>query len=239
MVRLESWPEKKRLQSLAAFFGHIEVSFVVLDRGRLEIRWFAGPREVPLCGHCALAATSALLPLMEDGDLLETANLPGRLWLARRGNQPYIVFRSVPLIEIPASTFQLGVNVIQAFDAGRDYLLVLEDEETLKRFDPEKAGVARLEKIGCIVSSSCRSGAAAFRFFAPRAGIKEDRASGSVVPALMEYWAKGKAGEHVFNQESGYGIKIRASWMEGKVALSGEVLHFARGIISQPLLESL
>jgi predicted PhzF superfamily epimerase YddE/YHI9 len=122
---------------------------------------------------------------------------------------------------------------VQAFDAGRDYLLILEDEETLKCFDPKQAGLERLAKIGCIISSPCKSGTASFRFFAPRVGIQEDRASGSVVPALMEYWASGEPGDHVFSQESGHGIKIRARWLDERVALTGEVLEFARGKISE------
>lgn len=239
VVRLDSWPEKTQLGAIARFLGTTETTFVVLKHNRLEIRWFAGAREVPLCGHCALAASSVLLPVLREGELLEVANLPSRLWLSRQGEEPYVVFRAVPLIEIPAGTVQIGVKLVKAFDAGRDYLLIVEDERALKNFDPKKAGLERLEKIGCILSSGCKSGRAAFRFFAPRAGIEEDRASGSVVPALMEYWAREQAGEQVFSQESGHGIKIRARWLGEKIALTGEVLQFARGTISSAVLEKI
>ncbi|HEX7288644.1 MAG TPA: PhzF family phenazine biosynthesis protein [Candidatus Angelobacter sp.] len=239
VVRLDSWPEKTRLGAIAGFLGTTETTFVVLKHRRLEIRWFAGSREVPLCGHCALAASSVLLPTLKDGELLEVANLPGRLWLSRQGVEPYIVFRDVPLIEIPAETVQVGVKLLKAFDAGRDYLLIVEDEQALKDFDPKQAGLERLEKIGCILSSRCTSGRAAFRFFAPRAGIEEDRASGSVVPALMEYWAREQPGEQIFSQESGHGIKIRTRWLGDKIAVTGEVLQFARGTISSAALEKI
>jgi predicted PhzF superfamily epimerase YddE/YHI9 len=238
IVRLESWPEKKKLQSLAGFLGNTETTFFVLKADRIEIRWFAGNHEVPLCGHCALAVSSVLQPLLKDGELREVANLRGRLWLSRKGNKPYIVFRKACLREVPAERFQVGITVQKGFDTGRDYLLILKDEQGVKDFDPGKAGIDRLDKIGCIISSSCTSATAAFRFFAPRAGIQEDRASGSVVPALMEYWAREKPGEHIFNQESRHGVQIRAQWLDGKVALSGEVLRFARGKIAPQWLEN-
>jgi predicted PhzF superfamily epimerase YddE/YHI9 len=237
VIRLNSWPEKKQLEALAGFIGDTETSFVVLKGNRLEVRWFAGKREVPLCGHCALAVNSVLLPLLKDGELLEVANLSGRLWLSRHENKPYLVFKDVPLIEIPTEAVQTGMRLIKAFDAGRDYLLIVEDEETLKAFNPTKARLERLAKIGCIISSPSRSSTAAFRFFAPRAGIHEDRASGSVIPALMRYWAPEQCGEHIFSQESGYGIKIGARWLGERVALTGDVMQFARGMVASTLLE--
>jgi predicted PhzF superfamily epimerase YddE/YHI9 len=170
---------------------------------------------------------------------VEVANLHGRLWLSRQGKEPYVVFSAVPLVAIPTETVQIGLRLVKAFDAGRDYLLIVEDDQVLKNFDPKKAGLERLEKIGCILSSSSNLGRAAFRFFAPRAGIDEDRASGSVVPALMEYWAREQPGEQVFSQESGHGIKIRARWLGEKIALTGEVLQFARGTISSTVLRKI
>lgn len=235
VIRLNSWPAKKWLGSTASFLGKTETTFVVVGPEGPEIRWFAGDHEVPLCGHCALAANAVLLPMLQDRELLEVANLRGRLWLSRQEGHPYIVFKPISLSPVPNEAVPLGVRIVRAFDAGRDYLVVLEDEETLRNFDPKTAGLERLAKIGCIISSPCKSGRAAFRFFAPRVGILEDRASGSVIPALMQYWAWGTPGDHVFNQESGHDIKIRARWLGDKVALTGEVLEFARGRISLPL----
>lgn len=232
VIRLNSWPAKEWLCSTAAFLGKTETSFFVLGPNGLEIRWFAGDHEVPLCGHCALAVNAVLLPMLQDGELREVTNLGGRLWLSRHEGHPYIVLKAISLSPVPDEAVPLGGKVVRAFDAGRDYLVILEDEETLRNFDPKKAGIERLAKIGCIISSPSKSGTAAFRFFAPRVGIQEDRASGSVVPALMQYWARGTPGEHIFNQESGHDIKIRARWLGDRVALTGEVLEFACGKIS-------
>ncbi len=233
VIRLSSWPAKEWLCSTAAFLGKTETSFFVLGPNGLEIRWFAGDHEVPLCGHCALAVNAVLLPMLQDRELREVVNLGGRLSLSRQDDHPYIVLKAIGLAPVLKETVPLGVKVVQAFDAGRDYLVILEDEETLRRFDPTTAGIERLAKIGCIISSPSKSGAAAFRFFAPRVGIQEDRASGSVIPALMQYWASGIPGDHIFIQESGHDIKIRARWLEDRVALTGEVLEFASGRIHE------
>lgn len=233
VIRLQTWPDLERIRPFIRGLERLETTLFVLDGNRLQIRWFAGSHEVPLCGHAALAANDALLPHLKDGELLEVENLQGRLWLSRQGDSPYIVFRRASLTEVPPETFDVGARVARAFDAGRDYLLILENEEAVRSFDPRHAGLERLSKIGCIISGPCPSGAACFRFFAPRVGIHEDRASGSVIPALMEYWVSGKPGDHIFLQESGHDIRIRARWLDERIAITGEVVEFARGRIPE------
>lgn len=232
VIRLASWPDTARLATFPSLLGDTETCFFVLNDQQLEMRWFAGNREVPLCGHCALAACSVLLPVLQDGALLEVANLPGRLWLSSHDGVPYIHFKEPLLKEIPAEKVQIGVPLTKAFDAGRDYLLIVKNDEILKGFDPGKASLDKLEKIGCILSSPTDSATAAFRFFAPRAGIPEDRASGSVIPALMAYWAQEEYGKCEFSQESGHGIRMQARRVDNKIALTGSVLRFATGKIS-------
>jgi hypothetical protein len=135
---------------------------------------------------------------------------------------------------------KLGVPLVRAFDAGRDYLLILEDEYALKNFNPQAAGVQALDKIGCIISSPSASSTAAFRFFAPRVGIQEDRASGSVIPALVAYWGGDRSGSYVFSQESGHNIQIQARQFGDRIGVSGEVLRFASGKLGRiPVTSSL
>jgi predicted PhzF superfamily epimerase YddE/YHI9 len=60
-------------------------------------------------------------------------------------------------------------------------------------------------------------------------GIQEDRASGSAIPALVAYWGRDGAGSHIFSQESGHDIRIRARQFGDRIGVSGEVLRFASG----------
>ena len=239
VIRLQSWPERRVLGEIAQFIGH-ETTFVVFEQGKLEMRWFAGQNEVPLCGHCALAAASVFESALKCDELLEVSNARGKLWLARAGDEPHIVFPGARLTEVPAENFKLGVPLVRAFDAGRDYLLILEDEYALKNFNPQAAGVQALDKIGCIISSPSASSTAAFRFFAPRVGIQEDRASGSVIPALVAYWGGDRSGSYVFSQESGPNIQIQARQFGDRIGVSGEVLRFASGKLGRiPVTSSL
>lgn len=228
VIRLKSWLEADELGAVGEFVGHGEVTFVVLQQDRLEMRWFAGHREVPLCGHGALAASAILLPQLKDGVLREVHNLPGKLWLSRMGGVPYIVFPRAKLTELSVQAVDVGIPLTHAFDTGRDYLLIMDgDEAALKNFDPTTA--KRLDKIGCILSSRSESSTASFRFFAPRVGITEDRASGSAIPALVEFWGRNRSAPYTFHQESGHDIKIRAHQMGEEIGVTGEVVEFARG----------
>ena len=104
------------------------------------------------------------------------------MWLSRHENKPYLVFKDVPLIEIPTEAVQTGMKLIKAYDAGRDYLLIVEDEETLKAFNPTKARLERLAKIGCIISSPSRSSTAAFRFSRHEQGFTKIALQDPVIP---------------------------------------------------------
>lgn len=228
VIRLKSWLKVAELGTIAGFAGHCEVTFVVLEEDRLEMRWFAGHREVPLCGHGALAASAVLLPYLKNGQLREVYNLPGKLWLTRLENNAYVMFPKAHLTKVPLQTVDVGIPLAHAFDAGRDYLLIIDgDDAALKNVDPMIA--KRLDKIGCILSSRSETATASFRFFAPRVGITEDRASGSVIPALVEYWGRYKSDPYTFHQESSHHIQIRAHQMGEKIGVTGEVLEFARG----------
>jgi predicted PhzF superfamily epimerase YddE/YHI9 len=236
VVRLPAWPAVERLRAIAALGRGTETTFVVGEPSRITLRWFAEDREVPLCGHGALAASRLFGSWLPDGACAEVDNLRGRLWLARRGDAPFIVLRRTPLTAVDAGPLDIGVPVRHAFDAGRDFLLIVEDEAALVAYRPDPAVLGRLPKLGCILAAPASGATAAFRFFAPRAGIPEDRASGSVIPALVAYWGGHGTSEYRFRQRSPSGaVEIRASqWTEG-VAIGGDVVTLGRGRLSPDL----
>ena len=236
VVRLPAWPAVERLRAIAALGRGTETTFVVGDESRITLRWFAEDREVPLCGHGALAAGTLFRSWLPDGACTEVDNLRGRLWLARRGDTAFIVLKRTPLTPVDAGPLDVGLPVRHAFDAGRDFLLIVEDEAALVAYRPDPEVLARLPKLGCILAAPAAEASAAFRFFAPRAGIPEDRASGSVIPALVEYWGGSNTSQYRFRQRAPSGaVEIRASrWAEG-VAVGGDVVTFVRGRLSPHL----
>ena len=230
VIRLSSWGDVRQLAAVAQCLGNHETTFFTLNDGILQIRWFAADKEVPLCGHGALAVASILESVLNDGNALPVLNHENKLWLLKQSGNPFIVLRRPLLIQISTEQFRVGAPVVEAFDVGRDYLLILKDEESLRRFRPIPGALESLDKIGCILSAPSSSGTAAFRFFAPRAGITEDRASGSVIPSLVEYWKqKGRAAPYTFYQESGYSIRIKAEENDRGIAVGGDVIILGVG----------
>jgi predicted PhzF superfamily epimerase YddE/YHI9 len=234
VMRLSEWPSAQRLQELALSSDVAEATFVVADPGEIEMRWFAGAHEVPLCGHGALAASALFMGMFTADELHEVSNLRGRLWLGHTADQALVAFQRIHLDEMPAHGLHFGVQPHRVFDAGRDYLVVLEDEEELLTYQPDPTLLRSLVKVGCIMTAPCAYGTAAFRFFAPRVGIPEDRASGSVIPALVEYW--GREGQRTFEflQRSGWDIRIAARRQDGRILVMGDVIESSRALLTVP-----
>ncbi len=234
VMRLSEWPSAQRLQELALSSDVAEATFVVADAGEIEMRWFAGAREVQLCGHGALAASALLRGMFTADELYEVSNLRGRLWLGRTADQALVAFQRIHLEELPAQELDFGVHPHRVFDAGRDYLVVLKDEEELLTYQPDPTLLGSLVKVGCILTAPCAHGTAAFRFFAPRVGILEDRASGSVIPALVEYWVRDSERTFEFLQRSGWDIRIAAHCRDGRILVMGNVIESSRALLTVP-----
>jgi predicted PhzF superfamily epimerase YddE/YHI9 len=228
VTRLAVWPQTPQLQARARMAPVHESTFVVARDQDIEIRWFSRACEVPLCGHGALAVAALWQGTYRDGGFTEVSNLRGRLWLGTDEGRPAIALKTVPLIERPPTTVNIGITPTRVFDAGRDFLVVLETEKQLMTYQPDWAALHALPKIGCILSSPSATATAAFRFFAPRAGLPEDRASGSAAPALVELWGKHPHERCTFRQYSGYDITIHARFMRGRIVIAGDVLELSR-----------
>ncbi len=70
-----------------------------------------------------------------------------------------------------------------------DYLLEVASKTALRALEPDFTSLERVEARGIIVTSRAPSGPYDFvsRFFAPRAGIREDPATGSAHCALTPF----------------------------------------------------
>lgn len=231
VMRLPSWPSVEKLQGLAMASGVAETTFVVVHGSAVEVRWFAGDHEVPLCGHGALAASSLLMGIFTADELYEVSNLRGRLWLGHAANKALMALQQIHLEELPPHEVSFGVQTNRVFDAGRDYLVVLENEEELLDYRPNSSHLESLVKVGCIMTAPCADGTAAFRFFAPRVGILEDRASGSVIPALVAYWGRNGQQACEFVQRSGENIRIAARIRDRRILVTGDVIELSRAAL--------
>ena len=74
----------------------------------------------------------------------------------------------------------------------RDYLLVFEDEETIRALDPDQRQMDQinLDPGGVIVTAPGKDADFVSRFFTPQASIFEDPVTGSAHCSLIPYWSE-------------------------------------------------
>jgi predicted PhzF superfamily epimerase YddE/YHI9 len=210
VVWLQDWPNDQELHALSRMLPADEVTVAVRGRDRLLLRWFGPYGEVSFCGHGALAAAALLPETASAGGMVATLGGPARLQLqlGYRDGLAALQMPATPLRELDPQHVDLGVPVVRLFDAGRDYLAVLPDEACVRARSPAQERLLALDKIGVVTTAPAAQATAAFRFFAPRAGIREDRASCSVLPTLAALWLGGRLDIGCFLQCAGIDIPL-------------------------------
>jgi len=190
---LEVWLPDAQMQAIAAEHNLAETAFVVREPEGWRIRWFTPTVEVDLCGHATLAAAYVLA--RHRGHAAEPIvfnSRSGPLPVRFAGNTIVLDFPARPAArcEVPAALREgLGVNPVEVLKS-RDYLVVLEDETTVRALEPDFALLAQVDCLGVIVTAPGRDEVDfVSRFFAPRAGIDEDPVTGSAHCTLTPYWA--------------------------------------------------
>jgi PhzF family phenazine biosynthesis protein len=114
-----------------------------------------------------------------------------------------------------------------------DYLVEVEDEETLRGLNPDLRSVQQLGTRGVIVTSAADPGRGydfASRYFAPAFGVDEDPVTGSAHCALGPYWME-KLGRNdlVGFQCSARGGTVRVRVEGDRVILGGRAVTVLRG----------
>lgn len=229
VMRFDAWPSSEILQSIAKAATVEESTFVMMTENQINIRWFGRATEVPLCGHGALAVSALFSNLFSQNHFQQVHNLHDRLWLGHDRGLPAISLKSIDLMALPTHTVTIGIEPMHVFDAGRDFLIVLKDEQQLRAYQPDWPTLCKLSKIGCILCAPSSTVTATFRFFAPRAGIHEDKGSASVIPALIAYWGSSKQKNYDFVQCSGNDIRMHGRKLGNRIIVAAKVFELDRG----------
>ncbi|HLJ87853.1 MAG TPA: PhzF family phenazine biosynthesis protein, partial [Candidatus Angelobacter sp.] len=126
----------------------------------------------------------------------------------------------------------LGVSARSVGKNKFDYLVEVEDEDTLRKMQPDFRALGQVKARGIIVTSKSASTAYDFvsRFFAPASGIDEDPVTGSAHCCLGPFW-KSRLGK---NELTAYQASRRGGWIRVRVAeprvfLSGKAVTVLRG----------
>ena len=233
---LETAREAAWMQSVAAEMNLSETAFLVPRDEGFDLRWFTPTVEVELCGHATLASAHVL---WEAKRLAPTATArfhtkSGWLSAQRRGDDIELDFpaKIVSPVQPPKGMIEaLGAAPVFVGSNKMDYLVEVESDEHLRSIAPDFELLKQVEARGVIVTAPS-AGRFDFvsRFFAPRAGVREDPVTGSAHCALGPYWsAKLGRTELTGYQASRRGGIVRTTLRGDRVLLGGRALTVMRG----------
>lgn len=227
------------LQEVAREMNLSETAFIVPHEDGFDLRWFTPAIEVDLCGHATLASAHVL---WEDGHLTRDQEArfhtrSGVLTARASGDWIEMDFPSYTAAEIlPPDGLKraLGTEIVSVHKTF-DYLLVeVADEKTIRTLRPDMVRLAQIEVTGVIVTSRAISGRHDFvsRFFAPRAGIPEDPATGSAHCCLGPFWGERLGRDELLGyQVSERGGTIRMKLAGDRLWLGGQAVTVLRGAL--------
>ncbi|MBK7878601.1 MAG: PhzF family phenazine biosynthesis protein [Planctomycetes bacterium] len=227
------------MQHVAAEMNLSETAFVVPRAGGedgFDLRWFTPTVEVELCGHATLASAHVLWELrrLERDRVARFHTKSG--WLEARWSEGRIELdfpaKVVSAVAAPKGLLEsLGAAPVFVGSNKMDYLVELESDEHVRSVAPDFEALKQVEARGVIVTAS-GSGSYDFvsRFFAPRAGVREDPVTGSAHCALGPYWS-AKLGRPKLAgfQASRRGGVVQTTVVGERVLLGGRAVGVVRG----------
>lgn len=232
-----AFPPDETMQHIAAENNLAETAFLVAEGTEYRLRWFTPNTEVPLCGHATLASAAVVMERLEPGRtrvIFHTAS--GALTVSRSEGGYLMDFPARPSEPIAPPTAlieALGIMPHETWRNSFNYMVILNDERTLRELSPDMQAVARLDRPGVIVSAR-GNGVYDFvsRYFAPAKGIPEDPVTGAAHCMLAPYWAKILA-KNSFRayQASSRGGEVVCALKGDRVELQGNCVFYLEGTV--------
>jgi PhzF family phenazine biosynthesis protein len=235
-----AFPSEAVMQKIAAENRHSETAFVVARAdGDFDLRWFTPEVEDDLCGHATLAAAFVLSLRGHRNWPVRFHSISGLLTVNRDGQRFEMDFPSRPPIPcqppgdlLPA----LGLEKAQVLRSSRDFLVVVDRADAVRRLKPNIGALAKIEMGigGAIVTAAGDTADVDYvcRFFPPSIGIDEDPATGSIQCTLAPFWAE-RTGKQTFRvrQLSPRGARMWSSVAGDRVKIAGEAKLYLEGSI--------
>ncbi len=236
---LPYWLEDELMHKIACENNQAETAFIVRNSEVFELRWFTPTQEVDLCGHATLAAAYVIFfHLAYNHDEIRFKTLSGPVSISL-GEKSMLALdfpnRPPEEVKIPEGFIEaLGSWPTKVYKS-RDYMAVFETEEQIRALTPDMDLLKKFDCLGIIATAPAKEGSEAdfvSRFFAPRAGIPEDPATGSAHCTLIPYWAErlGKK-EMLSHQLSKRGGELWCELKDDRVVIKGQAVLYLNGHI--------
>ncbi|HGU9973686.1 PhzF family phenazine biosynthesis protein [Enterobacter ludwigii] len=225
---LEEWLPDETLLNMAQQHNQSETAFFVRTDGGFELRWFTTLDEINLCGHATLAASHVIFEYLDypHTEITFTTRFVGELTLNFPA-WPTAVVDNPPALLLSA----LGIERAKEVRVGRDYMVVLENQQQVEALTPDISAMIPLDKMVCVTAPGDEYDFVS-RFFCPGEGVPEDPVTGSTHSMLIPYWSE-KLGKTVLNarQVSRRGGDLRCELAGDRVLIGGQATLYLKGHI--------
>lgn len=235
---LQNWLPDEILQKIAMENNLPETAYYVKKDDQYELRWFTPSVEIDLCGHATLATASVLFNFENHFSNEITFHSPrsGRLNVTRDGEMLTLDFPTdtyEPVELTPQLIACFNDQPLQAFRGKTDYMLVFENEEQIRKLQPDFLAISKIKVRGIIVTAKGDQVDFVSRFFAPQSGINEDPVTGSAHTTLTPYWSQRTGKKELtaiqLSARKGY---LKCTYCNERVKISGQARTYLLGEIN-------
>jgi len=243
VVPLKKWLPDDIMQKLGMENNLSETVFFVPSEKKgvdYDIRWFTPGIEINLCGHATLASAYVIFEILKQKKKKVIFDSKSGLLRVRRDDQKEFLgimdfpsWKPERINDYPKEIItSLGNSEILGVYKSRDYLIELNDEESVRKIQPD---FTLLKKTGekIIITAPGKVVDFVSRFFAPSAGVDEDPVTGSAHSQLIPFWSEKLGREKMTaKQLSSRGGDIYCEQKGERVTMSGECVFYMKGTIS-------
>lgn len=234
---LEEWLPDETLLRMAQQHNQSETAFFVRTDEGFALRWFTTQYEINLCGHATLAASHVIFEYLDypHTEITFSTRFVGNLTVKRNGDWLTLNFPAwaTEVVDTPPALLfsSLGIEGAAEVRVGRDYMVVLENQQQVEALTPDIAAMIPLGKMVCVTAPGEHDDFVS-RFFCPGEGVPEDPVTGSTHSMLIPYWSKklGKT-QMKARQVSARGGDLRCELTGDRVLIGGQASLYLKGKI--------
>lgn len=220
------------MKQVAAEMNLSETAFLLMTEDGFNLRWFTPQVEVDLCGHATLASAHILYEtgLIAKDQTIRFHTRSGLLQANIRKDWLELDFPARK-VEATGENERLIEAVVippdEVYKTAENMLYYYEDEQVIRRMQPDFARIASVSIHGLIVTAPSGNPSFDFisRYFAPAIGINEDPVTGSAHCSLAPFWQQRLHKDTLIGYQAskrGGTVKVRVSGE--RVYLSGQAV---------------
>jgi PhzF family phenazine biosynthesis protein len=233
---LDRWLDDEQLQLIAGEHYLPVTAFFVENGDHYELRWFTPTVELDICGHGTVAAAAVLFEYTAPSKQSVTFKTRSGDFSVVKDDQLICVDlpvdEAVACAKPPEYLVQaLGIEPREILKS-KNYLVIYDREEDIRRLAPEIDRLQEIECVGVIVTSTGGECDYVSRYFAPRLGLPEDAATGSTHCTLAPYWSArlGQRKLHAVQLSRRRG-ELWCEHLGDRVRLSAKAVRYSEGFL--------